>query len=95
MAARRDGLGATYAAKTSVEVLALSTLLVAACLGGLVLLGAPILLALCAMFAALLWTGAMGWLASRRVGGATGDTLGAAAMLTEITVLLIATGLAR
>ncbi len=43
--------------------------------------------------ATILVAAAVGWACRVRVGGVTGDTLGAASELTEVTVLLVAVGL--
>jgi adenosylcobinamide-GDP ribazoletransferase len=44
--------------------------------------------------AAVIGAGAIGWLAKRKIGGVTGDVLGAAEQIVECLVLITATGLA-
>lgn len=78
--AREDGLGAAFAAGRPAfaigTVLAVAIALVAAGIGA----------GLCAIAGALAGAGAVAWLARRAVGGRTGDTLGAAVLLTELVV---------
>jgi adenosylcobinamide-GDP ribazoletransferase len=82
--ARSDGLGA--GAGRPHPARAGASLLIAALLGALVLPAAPALLALALGLAA---AAAMAKLAQRRIGGLTGDVLGAVQQIAEIVVLLV------
>ena len=88
--ARPDGLSA-QAGRPPLESAGVAALIgiivLGIALGPLATLGAIILLALAGAF--------MAWLATRQIGGQTGDVLGALEQICEIIVLLVAASVAR
>jgi len=88
--ARPQGLGADYARSLSprraAAGAAVGAAIATACLGWTVL---P------ALGAALLAAGAMGWLTLRKIGGVTGDVLGATEQVVECLVLVVASSAVR
>jgi len=80
---RAGGMGAAIAAHLPQAAALLALLLVAA---GAVFAGQAGVLALAVAFAAWL---ILRWIMMRRLGGMTGDTLGAAVELTEVVVLVV------
>lgn len=81
--ARADGLSrsvGTPGAAPAIAAIALSALI------SLVILGAP---ALKALLAAALVAGAVAWIARRKIGGQTGDVLGAVQQLSETAILIV------
>jgi adenosylcobinamide-GDP ribazoletransferase len=82
--AAEQGLGASYAATTTRREVALGV--AAALAAGLVVLGGWVLPA--ALLVAL-GAGAVGVLSARRIGGITGDVLGASQQVGEVLVLLL------
>lgn len=79
------GLGATYSAPVTARHASSAALIAAIATAGL--LGPWTLLS--GVLVALV-TGAMGWLAMRKIGGINGDVLGATQQVSEIGVLLLA-----
>lgn len=78
--ARADGLGATFAAdRVGFAIGSVVALAIALVAGG-------ILAGLCAVAAAALAAAAIALLADRSIGGRTGDTLGAAVLVSELAV---------
>jgi adenosylcobinamide-GDP ribazoletransferase len=85
--ARPDGLGAmagTPSSETSLIALGLGTLVIVLCVG--------ITTGIAAIVAAMLGVAAIAVLAARKIGGYTGDVLGAAQQVAEIAILLVAAG---
>ncbi|HWI09259.1 MAG TPA: adenosylcobinamide-GDP ribazoletransferase [Solirubrobacteraceae bacterium] len=78
--ARADGLGASFSAQRAAFVIGSVAALAIALVAGGVFAG------LCAVAGAAVAAAAMALLASRAVGGRTGDTLGAAVLVTELVV---------
>ncbi|MEO0938509.1 MAG: adenosylcobinamide-GDP ribazoletransferase [Pseudomonadota bacterium] len=81
--ARADGLSrsvGTPGAAPATAAIALSALI------ALVILGAP---ALKALLAAALIAGTVAWIAHRKIGGQTGDVLGAVQQLSETAILIV------
>lgn len=83
--ARADGLGAAMGRP---DPPAVAVAVALATLAAIVPLGPSAGIA--ALAAAALATAALGWLARRRIGGYTGDVLGAIQQMTEMTILLAA-----
>jgi adenosylcobinamide-GDP ribazoletransferase len=78
--ARADGLGAAFSATIAAGAIASAVAL------AIVVASAGVLAGLCAAAGAALAAGAMALAARRLTGGRTGDTLGAAVLVTEIVV---------
>ena len=85
--ARRDGLGAAFHPRP--VAVAIATLMA---LATIALEPIP---AIAALGAAIAVTAVVGAIARRKLGGRTGDTLGAAIALTEVLVCLVLLGFAR
>ncbi|MCW3016193.1 MAG: cobS [Solirubrobacterales bacterium] len=86
--ARTDGLGSAFSPSTVAVIVAGLTAVGVAAIADIASAGAVV-------FAGLLVAAAASWWSRRAVGGRTGDTLGATAVLTELVVVLVLLAFAR